>query len=154
MPAEQVFEFGYRRGRQVKHFLVNVTAAGRDHLERALAIAFTNYNRELQATHVAVDGGLQRTTVSSPQALAPGRHTIVYRFIPDSEKPADGGTSRLSVDGKQVDEKHVPRTMPFAYSADEGVDVGRDDETPVTEDYKERDNRFAGKIHRVTVELK
>jgi hypothetical protein len=25
---------------------------------------------------------------------------------------------------------------------------------PVTEDYKERDNKFTGKIHRVTVEAK
>ena len=99
-------------------------------------------------------GGLQRTTVSSPQALAAGRHTIVYQFVPDSAKPGDGGTSRLSVDGKQVDEKHVPRTMPFAYSADEGVDVGTDNETPVTEEYKERNNKFSGKIHKVTVELK
>ena len=83
-------------------------------------------------------GGLERTTVSSPEALAPGRHTIVYQFTPDSAKPGDGGTSRLSVDGKQVDEKHVPRTMPFVYSADEGIDVGTDNETPVTEEYKER----------------
>ena len=29
-----------------------------------------------------------------------------------------------------------------------------DDATPVTEDYKERDNRFTGKIHKVTIELK
>ena len=62
--------------------------------------------------------------------------------------------SRLSVDGKQVGEAHVPRTMPFVYSADEGVDVGIDNETPVTEEYKEGDNKFTGKIHKVTVEVK
>jgi hypothetical protein len=45
----------------------------------------------------------------------------------------------------------VPRTMPFAYSADEGVDVGRDNETPVTEDYAARDNAFSGRIERVTI---
>jgi arylsulfatase len=98
-------------------------------------------------------GGLQRTTVSSPQALAPGRHTIVYQFTPDSAKPGDGGTSRLSVDGKQVGEAKVPRTMPFVYSADEGIDVGMDNETTVTEEYKERNNKFTGKIGKVTVEL-
>jgi hypothetical protein len=59
MPTEQVFEFGYCRGRQVKHFLIDVTALGRAHLERALAIAFTNYHDELEATHVAVDGKRQ-----------------------------------------------------------------------------------------------
>ncbi|MBI1824767.1 MAG: hypothetical protein HY287_06510 [Planctomycetes bacterium] len=40
------------------------------------------------------------------------------------------------------------------FSADEGADVGQDGETPVTDDYKEGDNKFTGKIARVTVELK
>jgi arylsulfatase len=44
--------------------------------------------------------------------------------------------------------------MPFAYSADEGVDVGVDNETPVTDDYKARENKFSGRIRKVTVELK
>ena len=29
-----------------------------------------------------------------------------------------------------------------------------DEGTPVTEDYKERDNKFTGKIDKVTIELK
>jgi hypothetical protein len=58
------------------------------------------------------------------------------------------------VDGKQVDEQHVPKTMPFVYSADGGIDVGTDNETVVIEDYKEGDNKFTGKIYKVTVELK
>jgi hypothetical protein len=44
--------------------------------------------------------------------------------------------------------------MPFMYSADEGVDVGVDNETPVTEDYAEGNNKFTGKIVKVTVEQK
>ena len=44
--------------------------------------------------------------------------------------------------------------MPFALSGDEGVDVGTDNETPVTEEYPEGRNHFTGKIHKVTVELK
>ena len=99
-------------------------------------------------------GGLERTTVSSPQALSPGRHTILYEFAYDGGKPGSGGASRLSVDGKTVGEARVPRTMPFVYSADEGVDVGMDNETPVTEDYKQGATRFTGRIHKVTVEAK
>ena len=34
------------------------------------------------------------------------------------------------------------------------TDVGRDGETPVTNDYKERDNAFTGKILKVTVDVK
>ena len=44
--------------------------------------------------------------------------------------------------------------MPYMYSADEGIDVGMDNETTVTEEYQQRDNKFAGKITKVTVELK
>jgi arylsulfatase len=44
--------------------------------------------------------------------------------------------------------------MPFLYSADEGVDVGTDNETPVTEEYPEGRNRFTDRIHQVTVETK
>ena len=39
----------------------------------------------------------------------------------------------------------------MAFSADEGADVGTDLETPVTEDYKEGDNKFTGRIYKVTV---
>ena len=101
-------------------------------------------------------GGLERTTVSSPEALSPGRHTILYDFAYDGGKPGSGGMSRLSVDGKQGGEARVPHTMPFGYSADEGVDVGMDNETPVTEDYKQggHANKFNGKIQKVIVELK
>ena len=104
--------------------------------------------------HVYNFGGLQRTVVSSPQALAPGRHTVLYEFVYDGGQPGSGGISRLSVDGERLGEVRVPHTMPFAYSGDEGVDVGTDNETPVTEEYKEGDNRFSGRIHTVTVEVK
>jgi len=32
--------------------------------------------------------------------------------------------------------------------------MGRDEDTPVTPDYKEGDDRFTGQIHKVSVELK
>ncbi|MFO0689445.1 MAG: arylsulfatase [Myxococcota bacterium] len=101
--------------------------------------------------HVYNYGGLERSVVASPKPLAPGRHTIAYAFDYDGGPPGSGGTSRLAVDGQSVGEVRVPKTMPFAYSADEGVDVGVDNETPVTEDYRARDNRFTGRIEQVTI---
>ncbi|MBK7949629.1 MAG: arylsulfatase [Deltaproteobacteria bacterium] len=101
--------------------------------------------------HVYNFGGLERSVVASAAPLAPGRHTIAYEFDYDGGPPGSGGTSRLAVDGKPVGEVRVPKTMPFAYSADEGVDVGMDNETPVTEDYAARGNAFTGRIDRVTI---
>jgi arylsulfatase len=99
-------------------------------------------------------GGLERFTVAAPAALAPGRHTVLYEFIYDGGTPGSGGTSKLSVDGKPVGETRVAHTMPFLYSADEGVDVGMDNETVVTDDYREGANKFTGRILKVTVEAK
>lgn len=99
-------------------------------------------------------GGLEHFTVSSEKPLTPGKHTIRYAFTPDGPKPGSGGTSQLRIDDEQPTEAKVGRTMPFAYSGDEGVDVGTDNETPVTEEYSEGRNQFSGKIHKVTVELK
>jgi hypothetical protein len=39
------------------------------------------------------------------------------------------------------------------FSADEGPDVGQDGETPVTDDYKEGDNKFTGKIQKVVIDV-
>ena len=97
---------------------------------------------------------LERTNIASTTALAPGKHTIVYEFIPDAAKPGTGGKSILSVDGKKLAEGKIPKTQPFAFSADEGADVGLDGETNVSNDYKQGNNAFTGKINKVTVEVK
>ena len=98
--------------------------------------------------------GLERTNIASTTALAPGKHTIVYEFIPDAAKPGTGGKSILSVDGKKLAEGKIPKTQPFAFSADEGADVGLDGETNVSNDYKQGNNAFTGKINKVTVTVK
>jgi arylsulfatase len=59
----------------------------------------------------------------------------------------------LSVDGKQVAQGHIPKTVPFVFSGDEGADVGLDAETAVSDDYKEGDNKFTGTIVKVTVDV-
>jgi arylsulfatase len=97
---------------------------------------------------------MERTNIGSTSTLAPGKHTIVYEFIPDEAKPGTGGKSVLSVDGQKVAEGHIPKTQPFAFSADEGTDVGEDGETNVSPDYAPVVNKFSGRIARVTVEVK
>jgi arylsulfatase A-like enzyme len=98
---------------------------------------------------------VERTNVASDTALASGKHTISYEFIPDAAKPGTGGKSILSVDGQKVAEGQIPKTQPFMFSADEGADVGLDGETNVSNDYKPGPpSAFTGKIVKVTVEQK
>jgi arylsulfatase len=112
------------------------------------------YMKDGRITYVYNYGGLEWYSASSSQALAPGRRTVRYDFTFGGGRPGTGGVGRLSVDGQQVGEVQITRMMPFLYSADEGVDVGTDNETPVTEQYKEGNNKFTGKINKVTIALK
>jgi arylsulfatase len=95
--------------------------------------------------------GLSHTKVTSRSPLAAGKHTLVYEFVPDEAKPGTGGKSILRVDGQVVAEGHIPKTQPFVFSADEGVDVGVDNETMVSDDYRAGASDFRGEIVSVTV---
>ena len=96
--------------------------------------------------------GLERTNISSSKALSAGKHVIKYEFVFDGGKPGAGGKCILYADGQKVAEGRIPKTQPFSFSGDEGVDVGLDGETAVSNDYKEGDNKFTGKIKKVTVD--
>lgn len=98
--------------------------------------------------------GVERTNIGGPAPLSAGKHVIKYEFVPDAAKPDAGGKSVLYVDGQQVAEGHIPKTQPFMFSSDEGTDVGMDGETAVSNDYKQADNKFTGKILKVTIDTK
>ncbi|MDO8940340.1 MAG: arylsulfatase [Methylicorpusculum sp.] len=98
--------------------------------------------------------GMQRTTIAAAQPLAAGKASIVLNFAYDGGGPGKGGMATLTVNGEKAAEGRIERTTPFVFSLDEGADVGRDEDTPVSEEYKQGDNRFNGKIVKVTVETK
>lgn len=98
---------------------------------------------------------IERTNIGGDAAVAPGKHIIRYEFIPDEAKPGTGGKSILSVDGKKIAEGKIAKTQPFAFSGDEGADVGIDAETNVSPDYQPGPpSAFSGTIFKVTVEQK
>ena len=92
--------------------------------------------------------------MAASQPLAAGKATIRYEFASDGPGMGKGGIGTIFVNGQKVAEGRIEHTQCCAFSADEGADVGVDEGTPVTEDYKERDNKFTGKIHSVTIDLK
>jgi arylsulfatase A-like enzyme len=96
--------------------------------------------------------GLQRYTVAAERALPPGKATIRFEFAYDGGGVGKGGTGTLLVDGKAVASGRIERTQCCAFSADEGADVGADEGTPVTEDYKVP-AKFTGTIDEVTIDL-
>jgi len=112
------------------------------------------YMKEGKVHHEYNYFGVERTNIAGLTALSAGKHEIKYEFVADSPKPGTGGKSILYVDGQHVAEGRIPKTQPFAFSADEGADVGIDAETAVSNDYKQNDNKFTGRIISVTIDTK
>lgn len=64
-----------------------------------------------------------------------------------------GGAGTLSVDGKAVASKTLPRTIPFVETIYETFDVGVDTRTPVDDNDYQPPFRFTGKIDKLTIKL-
>jgi hypothetical protein len=107
---------------------------------------------------------LERTRWEGAEALAPGKHTIVYDFRYDGLGEATlaynnmsgvgrGGTGTLKVDGKVVSTKKQGRTLPLVMPLDITFDIGLSGANPVDDhDYKVPFG-FTGKIDKVTIVL-
>jgi hypothetical protein len=107
---------------------------------------------------------LKRTRFEGPDALAPGKHTIVYDFKYDGLGEATlaynntsgvgrGGTGTLKIDGKVVSTQKLERTLPLVKPLDQFFAIGLSGPTPVDDhDYKVPFN-FNATINKVTITL-
>jgi hypothetical protein len=57
------------------------------------------------------------------------------------------------VDGQQVAQGRIDRTIPIRFSLDESLDIGEDTSTPVTPSY-DVPYKFTGRIAEVAIDLK
>jgi arylsulfatase len=73
----------------------------------------------------------QVTTIAAPNPLPAGKARIDLRFAYDGGGEGKGATVTLSVNGRNVAEARLARTVPKIYSYDETFDVGEDTATPV-----------------------
>ena len=96
--------------------------------------------------------GVYRYTVAGPDRLSPGNHTILVDFKYDGGGLGKGGSATLMVDGRQVAQGRIERTIPFRISADETLDIGEDTGTPVSEDYRVP-FKFTGNLKKVGIQL-
>jgi len=98
--------------------------------------------------------GLQRTSITSSQAVPAGKATVKMDFAYDGGGAGKGGLVTLYLNGKKVGEGRLERTQPGIFSVDDAADVGVDEGTPVVEDYQPRDGKFTGTIGQVLVAVK
>jgi arylsulfatase len=107
---------------------------------------------------------LKRIRWESPEALAPGKHTVEFDFKYDGlgmgtlafGSPSGigrGGTGVLKVDGKAMATQRMEHSLPFILQWDENFDVGADTGTPVDDQDYQVPFEFNGKIFNLTLTI-
>ena len=107
---------------------------------------------------------LERIKWEGPDALAPGTHTLEFDFKYDGMGPGTlafndfsgvgrPGTGTLKVDGKIVDSKTMPKTLPMILQWDESFDVGSDTLTGVNDADYLPPFAFTGTIDKITLTI-
>ncbi len=98
---------------------------------------------------------IERPKWQSPNALPPGKHTIVFdwKMDPQGLPVARGGTGTLLVDGVPVAQKSLPKTLPFTWAWDETFDIGSDTGTPVDDTDYQVPFAFTGKLGKIVFDL-
>jgi hypothetical protein len=91
-------------------------------------------------------------TITSTEDVPSGPTTLRFEFSRKGTAMGAGGTGRLYINGKQVGEGAIARTVLNRFSLDEGFDVGEDTGTPVCERYQ-APFKFTGTLKQVTIEL-
>jgi arylsulfatase len=96
---------------------------------------------------------LERFRWQGEDALAPGKHTIVFDLKSDGPGFGKGGTGVLRVDGKEVANQKIPHTIPFLMTLGETFDIGSDTRTSVDDGDYQVPFAFTGKVENVSVQL-
>jgi len=94
--------------------------------------------------------GLERYTVTSTEAPPAGSVKLRLEF---TTAGPNSGVATLFINDKRVGEGKIARLVPITFGLSEGLTVGRDPSTPVTESYQSP-FEFNGKIKKVVMELK
>ena len=64
----------------------------------------------------------ERYYIEADRPLPSGEVEVQYQFAFDGGKPGTGGTGTLLVNGEQVAQGRIDKTVPFVFSADETMD--------------------------------
>jgi arylsulfatase len=107
---------------------------------------------------------LKRIRWEGPDALSPGKHTLEFDFKYDGlgmgtlafnsiSGIGRGGTGVLKVDGKEVANQKMERTLPLILQWDENFDIGADTGTSVADEDYQVPFRFTGKLDKLTLTI-
>ena len=93
-------------------------------------------------------------TLQGANPLSAGEHKISVDFVYDGGGMGKGANMILKVDGKEVAQKRIERTIAIRFSLDETFDVGEDTGTPVEFNVYDVPFKYNGELEKVTVAYK
>jgi arylsulfatase len=107
---------------------------------------------------------LERVKWEGPDALSPGQHTLEFDFkydgvgagtlaFNDFSGVGRPGTGTLKVDGKVVDTKNMPKSLPMILQWDDGFDIGSDTLTGVNHADYTPPFPLTAKLNKLTIKL-
>ena len=95
---------------------------------------------------------LDRFKIASKSAIPTGKVKIEVETRYDTPERMAPATVTLTVNGKQVGQGRIERSVPAAHTASETFDVGKDLGSPVALDYFDRAPfAFNGKIEKINI---
>lgn len=119
----------------------------------AIGGRFAGLSLYIQDGHLVYDYnllGLRHYTIVSEDPVPSGKTVLSFAF--DKTGPYQG-EGRLFIDGKEEGTVSMPRLVPNRYSFEEGLEVGKDPQTPVNDSYVSP-FRFTGILEKVVMEVK
>jgi arylsulfatase len=100
--------------------------------------------------------GLEHYRIVSSESLPASVAKLEVRFAYDGKSPQEfgrGGIVALWADGRKVGEGRLPKTLPWMFSLLEGMDVGADYGSPVSDQYPLPFPFANGQLDTVTIDL-
>jgi arylsulfatase A-like enzyme len=96
--------------------------------------------------------GVEKYSITSDQPVSAGKSLIKFEFNYTKVEPSGSGTGILYINNVKVGEAKIQRTVSSIF-AHEGLNLGFDDLTPVSDSYK-APFAFTGKLNKVILDLK
>lgn len=107
---------------------------------------------------------LKRIKWEGPDALTPGKHVVEFDFkynglgvgtlaYNNMTGLGQSGTAALKVDGKVVDTKEMPHTLPMILQWDESFDIGSDTLTGVNDADYQPPFALTAKLNKLTLKI-
>jgi arylsulfatase A-like enzyme len=96
--------------------------------------------------------GISSTHVRGDSAIPAGTHQVRVEFAYAGGGLGAAADLSLFVDGSKVSTGRLEHTTPIVFSGDEGMDLGTDTGSPVTDEYEGRD-RYPGTIQWVQIDV-